>query len=134
MTFFRWFKIGALCSVVSGAVVITLMLLVRDFMPDRPSNVKFTHLSQKAGIEFKNKAVNLEGRVVIKGKDIMITAPKGEGSIKAVCAEGVNFETVAAFAGKQVDINGNINTAKVDDVLEHTLVIKSIKEATDDRK
>ena len=134
MTFFRWFKIGALCSVVSGAVVITGVLALNNLMPDRPSEVKFSYLSEKAGKEFKNKAVNLEGRVALDGKNIVITAPKGEGKIAAACAENVSFDEVAQFVGKQVKINGIINTTKDDNGKNvHALIINKIEEAKEDK-
>ncbi len=134
MTFFRWFKIGALCSIVSGAVVITGVLALNELMPDRPSDVKFSYLSEKAGKEFKNKAVNLEGRVALDGKNIVITAPKGEGKIAAACAENVAFADVAQFVGKQVKINGIINSTKDDNgKMVHALTINKIEEAKEDK-
>lgn len=134
MTFFRWFKIGALCSIVSGAVVITGILLLNDLMPDRPSLVKFSYLSEKAGKEFKHKAVELEGVVRLEGKNIVIAAPKGEGRIAAKCAENVSFADVVQFVGKQVEISGIINSTKNDDgKTVHELTINAIAEATEDK-
>jgi len=134
MTFFRWFKIGALCSIVSGAVVIAGILLLNDLMPDRPSQVKFSYLSEKAGKEFKNKAVELEGVVKLDGKNIVITAPKGEGRIAAKCAENVSFADVVQFVGKQVEISGIIDSKKNEEgKFIHELTINAIAEATEDK-
>ncbi len=134
MTFFRWFKIGALCSIVSGAVVITGILLLNDLMPDRPSQVKFSYLSEKAGKEFKHKAVELEGVVKLDGKNIVIAAPKGEGRIAAKCAENVSFADVVQFVGKQVEISGIIDSKKNEDgKFIHELTINAIAEATEDK-
>lgn len=135
MTFFRWFKIGALCSIVSGAVVITGILLLNNLMPDRPpKNFKFSYLSEAAGKVFKNKVVKLEGWVVLDGKNIVIAAPKGEGKIAAKCAENVNFADVAQYVGKMVEISGIINsTAKEDGKFVHELTINTIAEAKEDK-
>lgn len=134
MTFFRWFKIGALCSIVSGAVVVTGILLLNNLMPDRPSQVKFSYLSEKAGKEFKHKAIELEGVVKLDGKNIVIAAPKGEGRIAAKCAENVSFADVVQFVGKQVEISGIINSTKNDDGKPvHELTINAIAEATEDK-
>lgn len=134
MTFFRWFKIGALCSIVSGAVVITGVLVLQNLMPDRPSKVKFSYLSEKAGKEFKHKAVEIEGRVTLEGKNIVIAAPKGEGKIAAKCAENITFADVAQYVGKQVEISGIINSTRNDEgKFVHELTINAISEATEDK-
>lgn len=136
MTFFRWFKIGCICSLVSGAVVVTGILLLNKFMPDRPSEVKFSHLSEKAGKEFKQKNVKIEGRLVVTGKGLTLAAAKGEGAISAVCGENLKFADAAKFAGKVVDIAGIIDSRKDAESgkFVHSLVINSIAEATEDKK
>ena len=135
MTFFRWFKIGLLCSIVSGAVVITGILMLNKFMPDRPANVKFAHLSEKAGKEFSNKAVIIEGRLVISGKDLKLAAPKGDSTIKAVCDESISLSDIAGLAGKAVVVSGTINSEKCEaGKIVNTLTIKKIAEATEDKK
>ena len=134
MTFFRWFKIGALCSIVSGAVVVTGILLLNNLMPDRPSQVKFSYLSEKAGKEFKHKAVELEGVVKLEGRNIVIAAPKGEGRIAAKCAENVSFADVAKYLGKTVEISGIIDSKKNEEgKFIHELTINAIAEATEDK-
>ena len=134
MTFFRWFKIGALCNIVSGAVVVTGILLLNDLMPDRPSQVKFSYLSEKAGKEFKHKAVELEGVVKLEGRNIVIAAPKGEGRIAAKCAENVSFADVAKYLGKPVEISGIIDSKKNEEgKFIHELTINAIAEATEDK-
>ena len=135
MTFFRWFKIGLLCSIFSGAVVISGILLLNKFMPDREANVKFAHLSEKAGKVFGNKAAKIEGRLIVSGKDLKLAAPKGDSTVKAICADGLAFEDVAKFAGKAVVISGTLNTEKCEaGKFTHTLTIKQIAEATEDKK
>ena len=135
MTFFRWFKIGLLCSIFSGAVVITGILLLNKFMPDREANVKFAHLSEKAGKVFGNKAAKIEGRLIVSGKDLKLAAPKGDSTVKAICADGLAFEDVAKFAGKAVVISGTLNTEKCEaGKSTHILTIKKIAEATEDKK
>ena len=135
MTFFRWFKIGFLCSIVSGAVVISGILMLNQFMPDRVAQVKFSHLSEKAGKEFKQKAVKIEGRLTVSGSKLALAAAKGEGSITAVCAENVKLADVVKFAGKIVDVNGTIDSKKDEaGKMVHTLTINTIAEAVEDKK
>ena len=117
MTFFRWFKIGLLCSVVSGAVVVFGILALNKFMPDRPAKINFTHLSESAGKVFNGKAVIIEGRLekAADGK-IVLRALKGEGFI--ACAGDIKAEDL----NKTVSITGTITTA--DKV--HTLTVETI--------
>ena len=135
MTFFRWFKIGFLCSLVSGVVIVSGVLLLNRFMPDRPANVKFAHLSEKAGKEFKNKAVKIEGRLIVSGKDLKLAAPKGDSTIKAVCDKNIVLTDVIKYTGKAVIIEGSINTEKCESGKAfHVLTIKKIEEATEEKK
>jgi len=72
--------------------------------------------------------------VKLDGKNIVITAPKGEGRIAAKCAENVSFADVVQFVGKQVEISGIIDSKKNEEgKFIHELTINAIAEATEDK-
>ncbi len=105
MTFFRWFKIGFLCCLTSGAVVVTGVLLLAQFMPDRPAKLNFSHLSEKAGKVFDCKAVRVEGRLVRSADRIVLVNPANEKET-LLCTGTV---TDADF-GKAVVVYGKLTT------------------------
>ena len=61
MTFFRWLKIGAISTAVSGAMAVCGILLLERFMPDRYSLLGFDQIEQivAVGRHFDNKNVEL---------------------------------------------------------------------------
>ena len=105
MTFFRWFKIGFLCCLISGAVVVTGVLLLANLMPDRAAKLNFSHLSEKAGKVFTNKAVRIEGRLVKAGRSIVLVNPNNEKET-LLCTGDV----AADKFGKTVVVYGKLTT------------------------
>ena len=99
MTFFRWFKIGILCSVVSGAIVVAGILILEKAMPDREAKVNFNHLSKEAGKVFNGKNVAVKGTLKqIDGKWFLCDPEDEKMQPLAVeFADGVTAKTDVAI-------------------------------------
>ena len=117
-------KIGSVCTIISGALVIGGLLLTNKFMTDRPSNVEFSHLAKSVGKVFENKHVKMKG--ILKGdmSKAKLYSLKSDSNVEAVikCDEkNVKFDV-------PVEIDGPLNT---DENGSHTLTVNAVKEMTE---
>jgi len=102
ITFFRWLKVGLLCTILSGAIAVGALLFLAPYMPDH--TITFTKLAAKSGYvpgadefagELTGSLVRTKGALFlssVKGEKIRIVLPEG---LKApisparVCLTGV---------------------------------------------
>ena len=78
ITFFQWFKIGLLCTVVSGIIAVGALLLLNPFMADH--KITFTKLAAESGYvpasaEFDGE---LSGTLAAENNLNFLTGAKGE--------------------------------------------------------
>ncbi|MBR7155195.1 MAG: hypothetical protein IKD22_00010, partial [Lentisphaeria bacterium] len=128
MTFFRWFKIGALCSIVSGAIVICGILMMEKMMPDREAKVTFTHLTREAGKVFNGKNVVVKGTLKELQNNSWVLCDSEDENMKPLAvkfADGVEPKT-----GVAVNAHGTMVTK--DNV--HCLTINRIEAASGKEK
>ena len=128
MTFFRWFKIGALCSIVSGAIVICGILMMEKMMPDREAKVTFTHLTREAGKVFNGKNVVIKGTLKELQNNSWVLCDSEDENMKPLAvkfADGVEPKT-----GVAVNAHGTMVTK--DNV--HCLTINRIETASGKEK
>ena len=124
MTFFRWFKIGALCTLVSGALVIIGILLINPYMSDRPSEVEFRHLSPEAGKIFNGKNVTMFGRLKQSGNLYRLVSLKSSDSIAADVSRSskISIDVPAKIYGELVTVKDEKGDIK------HTIIISKTEE------
>jgi len=121
MTFFQWFKIGFLCTIISGALVVGGLLLTHKFMTDRPSEVEFSHLAKSAGKVFENKNVKMKGILKRELLKVKLYSLKSDSNIEVKCdVKDVKFNV-------PVEIEGSLNTENG----EHILSINKVREMTE---
>ena len=128
MTFFRWFKIGALCSIVSGAIVVCGILMMEKMMPDREAKVTFTHLTKEAGKVFNGKNVVIKGTLKKLQNNSWVLCDSEDENMKPLAvkfADGVEPKT-----GVAVNAHGTMVTK--DNV--HCLTINRIEAASGKEK
>lgn len=101
ITFLQWFKIGALSTVLSGAIGIGALLALAPLM-DRHTPVKFSDMHRQAGRTFHNKSVIVTGKIVSTGgvghTKLAVTPPEGgEARIPMLPAPGVVIPETGNF-------------------------------------
>ena len=77
ITFFKWFKIGLLCTILSGGIAIAALLFMTPFMPDH--KITFEKLSAESGYvpateEFDGE---LGGTLSVENNIVYLTGAKG---------------------------------------------------------
>jgi hypothetical protein len=95
ITFFQWFKIGLLCTVVSGALAIGALLIFAPHMPDQKitfqklsATSKYVPVSAEFPAELTGTVSKINGRTYLVGaKDakIQVVLPadaKFDGKVK----------------------------------------------------
>ena len=101
--FFQWLKIGALCTLVSGALAVGALLLFAPKMPDH--HISFEKLAAESGYEPHAKVFEAELNGVLQpdGKTVWLTQRNGEGKIRISIPDGLERPT------GPVRVTGNIS-------------------------
>lgn len=86
INFFQWFKIGLLCTILSGGIAIGALLLMAPYMPDH--KITFEKLSSKSGyVPATEKFTGeLTGKLSTSGHDTWLTGSHGE-KIKVIARD-----------------------------------------------
>ncbi len=94
ITFFQWFKIGVLSSLLAGSIAVGALLLLEPLMPDRYAAVNFSQLHRDSGRFFDGKNVELSARVTLRldeagpgGETVLALTGEDGGSIRALLPE-----------------------------------------------
>lgn len=95
MTFFRWLKVGALSTLLSGAVATGGILLLEPLMEDRYSELSFEQLAQ---LEKQKRRFNVKN-VTLKG---FVRKAPGTAEFKVVSTDAKHPLEVAAKLPKTV--------------------------------
>ncbi|MBO4647494.1 MAG: hypothetical protein J5806_05005 [Lentisphaeria bacterium] len=87
--FFQWLKIGALCTVVSGAIAVGALLFLTPYMPDH--HISFEKLASGSGYEPPAKVFEGELNGILKPEDktVWLTERYGEGKIRITIPDGL---------------------------------------------
>lgn len=77
ITFFKWFKIGLICTILSGGIAVAALLFMTPFMPDH--KITFEKLSAQSGYvpateEFVGE---LNGTLSVENGKVYLTGAKG---------------------------------------------------------
>ena len=127
ITFFQWFRIGAVCTLLAGVISVGALLIFEPMMPDRPSKVKFEVLHRDSGRTFKGKKVEMSGFLAQgdfnapKGKTAAILSDGGESRIQLLFS---NDAGPLAF-GKKVKLTGTLNPAENGTQYPYRLTVES---------
>ena len=102
ITFFQWFKIGLICTILSGAIAIGTLLVLAPHMPDQ--KITFTKLSKDSGYtpvaarfpgELTGTIVREKGKTYLAGAKkarILLVLPEGSTAAGKVRVNGVFSE------------------------------------------
>ncbi len=64
ITFFQWFRIGAVCTLLSGIIAVGALLILEPLMPDRASKITFDAMKPDSGRTFSGKNVEISGSLM----------------------------------------------------------------------
>ena len=128
ITFFQWFKIGAVCTLLAGVIAVGALLIFEPMMPDRPSRVSFDALHKDSGRVFKGKKVEISG-LLASGNH---AAPKGKSA--AILSDGaeirIQLHIPNSFKplpiGKKVKLTGNLNLTENGTAYPYILTVEAI--------
>ncbi len=91
ITFFQWFKIGALSALLSGVIASGALLLLEPMMPDRYASVNFNQLHRDSGKFFDGKNVELSAAIHLRlagagpdGETVLQLTGEDGGTIRAL--------------------------------------------------
>ena len=99
ITFFQWFKIGLLCTIVSGALAIGALLILAPKMPDH--KITFDKLHYKSG--YVPHAAEFDGELsgnLVKEADGIYLIGKDNAKIRVILPENM------AFTASRVRVTG----------------------------
>jgi len=88
ITFFQWFKIGLLCTVLSGVLAVTALLCLAPYMPDH--KITFNKLAADSGYVPATETFTgeLTGTIVREGEAYFLTDGK-KAAIRLEFADGI---------------------------------------------
>ena len=102
ISFFQWFKVGLVCTILSGAIAIGALLILAPHMPDH--KITFQKLSAASGYVPASEVFpgKLSGQLSYDSGSYYLTG-SGGAKIRVVFPENVT-----ATVGK-VSVSGNFN-------------------------
>ena len=133
ITFFQWFRIGALSTVLAGTVAVVGLLFLEPLMPDRHASVKFEALQRASGKNFDNKNVILTGRVTPSTAPLLALkefTPSAYRTVRLSSAEDAEAAILAAWpldtelpAGISA-VQGRLQTVDLPGKYPHVLIVE----------
>ena len=104
ITFFHWLKVGALSTIISGAIGVGGILLLNQFMPDRYAKVPFEFMAADSGNSFANKNAVVTGRIQRAASFLPEAEGVNEKTMKKAYLEGEGGEKIALAVSNETDI------------------------------
>ncbi len=97
--FFQWFKIGLLCTLLSGAIAIGALLALAPFMPDH--KITFTKLAAESGYvpAAKSFAGELSGKLSVEDSTLWLTDSKSKAKIRVIMPANTTVEGRVKVSG-----------------------------------
>ncbi|WP_276744759.1 SLC13 family permease [Victivallis vadensis] len=133
ITFFQWFRIGALSTVLAGTVAVVGLLVLEPLMPDRHASVKFEALQRASGKNFDNKNVILTGRITPSTTPLPVLkefTPSAYRTVRLSSAEDAEAAILAAWpldtelpAGISA-VQGRLQTVDLPGKYPHVLIVE----------
>lgn len=141
MTFFKWFGVGSLATLIAGVIGVGGLLLLEPLMEDRPANLKFEMLSSEAQKTFVNKNAYLQAKIsplsskkkfqtkLDNADDYLIHSATGDFGGEILIAIPVSErENLVKYTNTSVILEGfmhTVNTSKAEYPVE--MIVKKIK-------
>ncbi|MBE6359733.1 MAG: hypothetical protein E7057_10885 [Lentisphaerae bacterium] len=121
ISFFQWFKIGLLCTALSGALAIGALLFMAPHMPDH--KITFEKLAAESGYVPATEVFDGELTGVIEKEDGKLYLANGKGA-KVMIELG---DGMAAVTGK-VRVNGSFSKDEANAAYPYKLTVKKLTE------
>ena len=81
MTFFTWFKVGIMATIISGVLAVVGILLLSQLMPERPVQITASKLHQKSNYQFNNRLATIKGILKEVNKQYFVQMQDGENKV-----------------------------------------------------
>ena len=126
ITFFQWFKIGFVCTMLSGAIAVAALLFMAPFMPDH--KITFNKLAAESGYvpATEEFAGELTGTLNVENGKVFLVGAKG-AKIQVIMPENSKFEV----EGK-VRINGTFTKDESNKAYPYMLKAKRVDKLNKD--
>lgn len=126
ITFFQWFKIGLVCTILSGAIAVAALLFMAPFMPDH--KITFNKLAADSGYvpATEEFAGELTGTLNVENGKVFLVGAKG-AKIQVVMPENSKLEV----EGK-VRINGTFTKDESNKAYPYMLKAKRVDQLKKD--
>ena len=118
ITFFQWFKIGLLCTMISGLISVGALLALQKYMPDHKITVE--KMAKNPG-EYHGQSAKITGTLAVIGDTAWLSVNK-EQRFKVTGSP----EKVREFDGKKVTVSGALQEDKENPSCKYRLQIKEI--------
>ena len=99
ISFFQWFKIGLLCTVLSGAIAIGTLLALAPFMPDH--KITFGKLAAESGYVPASKSFDgeLSGTLLNENGTLWLSDARSKAKIRVIMPAGTTAEGRVKVSG-----------------------------------
>ena len=99
ISFFQWFKIGLLCTVLSGAIAIGTLLALAPFMPDH--KITFGKLAAESGYVPASKSFDgeLSGTLSNENGTLWLNDARSKAKIRVIMPAGATAEGRVKVSG-----------------------------------
>ena len=122
ITFFQWFKIGLLCTILSGFICVSALLVLSPYMPDHKITFNKLAAADAAG-KYIDSAAELSGTIRIAGNKVVLTDPKDETRFIALELPEKN---TGIKNGTRVKATGTLVECKTAPVCPYMLKVKAL--------
>ena len=119
VTFFQWFKIGLLCTALSGVICVSALLVFSPYMPDH--KITFNKLS--AAENYDQYDAELSGIIRIDGKKILLTDAENES--RSIVLE-LSGDRSGIKNGSRVKVTGTLAAHEAGTLCPYMLKVKSL--------
>ena len=122
ITFFQWFKIGLLCTILSGFISVSALLVLSPYMPDHKITFNKLAAADAAG-KYIDSAAELSGTIRIAGNKVVLTDPKDETRFIALELPEKN---AGIKNNTRVKATGTLVECKTNPVCPYMLKVKAL--------
>ena len=118
ITFFQWFKIGLLCTLISGLIGVGALLALQKYMPDHKITVE--KMAKNPG-EYHDQSAKFTGILKVDGDTARLSVNKKQ------CFKVTGSpEKVRELDGKKVTVSGTLQEDRENSSCKYQLQIKEI--------
>ena len=120
--FFQWFKIGLLCTILSGFICVSALLVLSPYMPDHKITFNKLAAADAAG-KYIDSAAELSGTIRIAKNKVVLTDPKDETRFIALELPEKN---AGIKNNTRVKATGTLVECKTNPVCPYMLKVKAL--------